>query len=81
MPRPRKLRRTWPQRLLIGFNVFLVGVCLVTAGGIFYTFNRFGDLPRVELAHVLSPEPPKEAIDKAQNFLLVGSDSRAQHRS
>jgi LCP family protein required for cell wall assembly len=77
LPRPRKLRRTWPQRLLIGFNVFLVGVCLVTAGGIFYTFNRFGDLPRVELAHVLSPEPPKEAIDKAQNFLLVGSDSRA----
>ena len=77
LPRPRKLRRTWPQRLLIGFNVFLVGVCLVTAGGIFYTFNRFGDLPRVELAHVLSPEPAKEAIDKAQNFLLVGSDSRA----
>ena len=71
------MRRTWPQRLLIGFNVFLVGVCLVTAGGIFYTFNRFGDLPRVELAHVLSPEPQKEAIDKAQNFLLVGSDSRA----
>ncbi len=63
--------------MLIGFNVFLVGVCLVTAGGIFYTFNRFGDLPRVELAHVLSPEPTKEAIDKAQNFLLVGSDSRA----
>ncbi len=77
LPRPRKLRRTWPQRLLIGFNVFLVGVCLVTAGGIFYTFNRFGDLPRVELAHVLSPEPEKEAVDKAQNFLLVGSDSRA----
>jgi LCP family protein required for cell wall assembly len=77
LPRPRKLRRTWPQRLLIGFNVFLVGVCLVTAGGIFYTFNRFGDLPRVELAHVLSPEPAKEAIDRAQNFLLVGSDSRA----
>ena len=71
-------RRTWPQRLLIGFNVFLVGVCLVTAGGIFYTFNRFGDLPRVELAHVLSPEPQQEAIDKAQNFLLVGSDSRAR---
>ena len=77
LPKPRKLRRTWPQRLLIGFNVFLVGVCLVTAGGIFYTFNRFGDLPRVELAHVLSPEPAKEAVDKAQNFLLVGSDSRA----
>ena len=77
LPKPRKLRRTWPQRLLIGFNVFLVGVCLVTAGGIFYTFNRFGDLPRVELAHVLSPEPQSEAPDKAQNFLIVGSDSRA----
>ena len=77
LPKPRKLRRTWPQRLLIGFNVFLVGVCLVTAGGIFYTFNRFGDLPRIELAHVLSPEPQSEAPDKAQNFLLVGSDSRA----
>ena len=77
LPKPRKLRRTWPQRLLIGFNVFLVGVCLVTAGGIFYTFNRFGDLPRVELAHVLSPEPASQDIDKAQNFLLVGSDSRA----
>ncbi len=63
--------------MLIGFNVFLIGVCLVTAGGIFYTFNKFGDLPRVELAHVLSPEPQQEAIDRAQNFLLVGSDSRA----
>jgi polyisoprenyl-teichoic acid--peptidoglycan teichoic acid transferase len=77
LPKPRKLRRTWPQRMLIGFNVFLVGVCLVTAGGIFYTFNRFGKLPRVELAHVLSPEPQSQAVDKAQNFLLVGSDSRA----
>ena len=64
LPKPRKLRRTWPQRLLIGFNVFLVGVCLVTAGGIFYTFNRFGDLPRVELVHVLSPEPQSEAPEE-----------------
>ena len=54
--------------MLIGFNVFLIGVCLVTAGGIFYTFNKFGDLPRVELAHVLSPEPQQEAIDRAREL-------------
>ena len=35
--------------MLIGFNVFLIGVCLVTAGGILYTLNKFGDHPRVEL--------------------------------
>ena len=27
-------RRTWPQRLLITFNVFLIVTCLVIAGGL-----------------------------------------------
>ena len=60
LPRPRKLRRTWPQRLLIGFNVFLVGVCLVTAGGIFYTFNRFGDLPGSSSRTCCRPNPRRK---------------------
>lgn len=72
------MRRTWPQRLLISFNIFLIGVSLVTAGGLYYAYDKLGQLPRVELSHVLSPAPAKvDGVAQAQNFLLVGSDSRA----
>ena len=68
----RRLRRTWPQRLLISFNVFLIFACLVTAGGLGFFYLKFGELPRIELGQSLDEN---EAPGDPENFLLVGSDS------
>ena len=69
-----RLRRTWPQRLLISFNLVLIAACLAGATGIGYFYYRFGQLPRLSFADgILSEDPPGEP----QNFLLVGSDTRA----
>lgn len=74
MPTSRRgrRRRTWPQRLLIGFNIFLIFTCLVTAAGLGYFYFKFGQLPRIELGNVLTEESGPTA---PQNFLLVGVDS------
>lgn len=74
-PAGARLRRTWPQRLLIAFNLALIVVCLTGAGGLGYFYYQFGKLPKIDLkpdtlAHAAPPGDP-------QNFLLVGSDSRA----
>jgi LCP family protein required for cell wall assembly len=74
-PGPPRLRRTWPQRGLIGFNILLILGCLAGAGGIGYFYYQFGQLPRISFADgVISPDPPP---GEPQNFLLVGSDTRA----
>lgn len=77
-----RLRRTWPQRLLIGFNILLILGCLGAAGTLGFFYQRFGDINRIDLGNVLS-DPDDDAgaeEDNApevpQNFLLVGSDSR-----
>lgn len=71
---PAGLRRTWPQRLLITFNCLLITACLAGAGTLGYLYQRFGDVPRVQLpAGVLGEQDPGEP----KNFLLVGSDTRA----
>ena len=70
-----RLRRTWPQRLLIGFNVLLILACLLAASGLGYFYWRFGQLPRVELGKILTPEP--EDPGEPFNFLIVGSDTRS----
>jgi len=70
-----RLRRTWPQRLLIGFNIFLILACLLAASGLGYFYWRFGQLPRFELGDILTPEP--EDPGEPFNFLLVGSDTRS----
>ncbi|MDQ3146934.1 MAG: LCP family protein, partial [Actinomycetota bacterium] len=68
-------RRTWPQRLLIGFNLALILACLLGAGGLAYLYQRFGALPRVTLGPgVLAPKVDEPG--DPQNFLLVGSDTR-----
>ena len=71
-----RLRRTWPQRLLIGASLVLITGCLLGASGLVYLYQRFGDLPRIEFSEgVLEPQP--EEPGEPQNFLLVGSDDRA----
>lgn len=69
-----RLRRTWPQRVLIAANVALIVGCLTGAGTLGWFYYQFGRLPRLEIAGgVLAEErPPGEP----QNFLLVGSDTR-----
>jgi LCP family protein required for cell wall assembly len=69
-----KPRRTWPQRLLIAFNIGLVVVCLVTAGSLAYFYRKVSAIGRVELGNSLTP------LDKTlpaapENILIVGTDS------
>jgi len=70
------VRRSWPQRLLIGFNVVLIVACLSGAGGLAYLYQRFGDLPRIDFGDGVLEKPPEDP-GEPQNFLLVGSDDRA----
>src|SRR3954468_2824664 len=73
-PAGDRLRRTWPQRLLISFNILLIMGCLASATGIGYFYYRFGQLPRIDFhGHLTQDSPPGDP----QNFLLVGSDTRA----
>lgn len=73
-PAAPRLRRTWPQRLLIAFNVLLITGCVAAAAGIGYFYYQFGQLPRIDFAaDILTPDAPP---GEPQNFLLVGSDTR-----
>ena len=67
-------RRTWPQRLLIGFNVCFVLAMLVTASGLAYVYTKYSRLPRVELGSALD-----ESVESGEprNILIVGVDSAA----
>jgi LCP family protein required for cell wall assembly len=92
--RRRRLRRTWPQRLVISGTTLLVVLCLVGAWGVWYANHRLEDLERVTITHaeVTTPGttalgvpgttaptvPPDVKPGSAQNYLLVGSDARSQ---
>jgi LCP family protein required for cell wall assembly len=64
-----RLRRSWPQRFLIGFNLLVIAALLLGASGIGYFWYRFGQLPRLDVG-------VDEAAGPAFNVLLVGSDTR-----
>ncbi|MEZ5177744.1 MAG: LCP family protein [Acidimicrobiales bacterium] len=76
-PRPvgGRLRRTWPQRLLICFNVVCIVVALTGAGMVAYAKKTVAQIPRISLDRgTITPVedlPPGEP----QNFLIVGVDS------
>jgi polyisoprenyl-teichoic acid--peptidoglycan teichoic acid transferase len=72
-PPAARLRRSWPQRFLITFNCLLIAMCVMAASALGYSYYRFGNIPRVALGDILADEPP----GRPQNYLLVGSDSRA----
>jgi polyisoprenyl-teichoic acid--peptidoglycan teichoic acid transferase len=69
-----KARRTWPQRLLIGGNIFLILICLLTAGGLGYAYSKVSSIGRVQLGNSLVPVD-KTTGGGAENFLIVGTDS------
>jgi LCP family protein required for cell wall assembly len=71
-----RLRRSWPQRLLIGFNVALIVACLSGAGGLAYLYQKFGNLDRIDFGDGVLEKPPEDP-GEPQNYLLVGSDDRA----
>lgn len=91
----RRLRRTWPQRLVIGLNVVVVLACVGTAIGLRYGYATVGRINRVIITHdpdVVSKiavsqgkngeviagfsDAPPGAL-RPENFLLVGTDTRA----
>jgi LCP family protein required for cell wall assembly len=90
--RGRRLRRTWPQRLVVTGSVLMSIVCLGAALAVWYANHRLEDLERVVITHASAatvagsaPTNPGSALPTidtapgaAQNYLLVGSDSRAQ---
>lgn len=69
-----KARRTWPQRLLIGGNIFLILICLLTAGGLGYAYSKVSSIGRVQLGNSLAPVDTS-TTGGAENFLIVGTDS------
>ena len=70
--------RSWPQKLLIAFNVMVVTACVVAVAGAGWFYYRFGQIERISgLSDIL--DPPADVEREAgppQNYLLVGSDSR-----
>lgn len=68
-----RARRSWPQRFLITFNCLLIATCVAAASAVGYSYYRFGQIPRLNLGGILADQAPGQP----QNFLLVGSDSRA----
>ncbi len=73
---PVRLRRTWPQRLLILFNVLCILAALTTAVGLTYVKQSVGEIPRIRLGTALQPAT-SGAAGNPQNYLIVGVDSAA----
>jgi LCP family protein required for cell wall assembly len=73
--RRARSRRSWPQRLLIAFNVGVIGVSLLAAGALAYANQKLGEVPRIDLGPDLADEPTEPGAP--QNYLLVGTDSAA----
>lgn len=68
-----KARRSWPQRLIIGFNVVVIICALGAAATLGYVNTKLSDVKRLALSGALTaPDPTPGA---PQNFLLVGTDS------
>ena len=80
MARPR--RRRWPQRLLSTLGVFVITAFALSSAGVFYAKRTIDSVASVDLSNVLTPEG--KSLDDAgmgptsiENYLIVGSDSRA----
>lgn len=71
-------RRTWPQRLLLSLNIFLIFAALATAAGLGYSYEKVGNLPRISLQlDEVEAGPEEGGVPQAVNVLLVGTDSSA----
>ncbi len=69
--RPRRLRRTWLERILVSVGVITTTMCLLAAGVMAWALQQFEAIETVEIASI------EEAVDgEPSNWLLVGTDSR-----
>ena len=73
--RARRPHRTWPQRLLISFNVCCIVAALVGAGTLAYAKRKVGEIDRYRLSNLYDDTSPGFDSDQPRNFLLVGADS------
>jgi polyisoprenyl-teichoic acid--peptidoglycan teichoic acid transferase len=86
--RRSRLRRTWPQRLVIGFNSAVVLSCLAGAAGLAIGKNKVDSIQRIAvdegvLDEINDPAQTDGAIDTggplpAENWLITGSDARTK---
>lgn len=67
-------RRTWPQRLLIAFNVVCILGALTAAGSLAYAKRKVGQIDRVVLSGDFEGSADLSSKDP-RNFLIVGADS------
>ncbi len=67
----RPTSRTWPQRLLLSLNIFIVFACLLAAGSLAWAYNQASALPRIDVGSSLQAA---SAPGEAMNILLVGID-------
>ena len=69
----RRVRRSWPQRFLISFNVVVVMACLLaTAGGLALVRQKLANVQVVSLGVSLAPGV---ADDAPRNVLIIGTDN------
>lgn len=68
----RRGRRTWPQRLLISFNILLVVLALLGAGALSLVRYEVNQIPVIEVSEHLAPTL---SPDEPRNFLIIGTDS------
>src|SRR3546814_10350612 len=74
----RRARRSVLQKLVIIGNVFAMLGFVFTAGALAYGYQKYGQIPRIEIGDTLSAsEEPEDGAVVAENFLIVGIDSAA----
>lgn len=74
----RRARRSVLQKLVIITNVMAMVGFLFAAGALAYGYEKFGQIPRVEIGETLSASEDAEGRELvAENFLIVGVDSAA----
>ena len=77
----RRLRRTWPQRALLGFNGVAILGTLALAAALAYANDKLAEIERFDFAiGVLDGDDDGEPVDpgEPQNYLIVGTDSAAR---
>ena len=73
--RANRSRRTWPQRLVISFNVVAIVAALATAGSVAYAKHKLSQISRVDLSAANFRGTKGLTSTDPRNFLIVGADS------
>lgn len=72
-----RARRTAFQRMVLVGNAGAVVVFLLVAAALAYGYDKFGQIPRVEISEFLTDSSELADGVVAENYLLVGVDSAA----